>query len=290
MNTMLKVLLCLIPFGTLAGMEKAQRPASIVFENRKREQVLIPSEIVAKSRLLNNEYQRHQLGTSIGTNGHVSLESPTLQNIELLQKCVDYSSRTPEQLDEDLAAYARIDTIGNLVKTMEMSAVLNLPQVSGAIAQAIANVVTPSSNRAEVFKNGVLNRLQSDDKTLNLISQKMLARSGTKYYWFTKVREKNEGQLWGIEEKLNNYLAPAQALVLLDSYEHKELGKPLSFAPGMEQIVPRDLKDLVKPSFGTALSYKWSGINPKYKCAMAGLGAATLAAAGYGLYNWCISK
>lgn len=291
---MFTLVLLLSSLGSLVAMDKA--PATIVFLNRQAKPIEIPREIVRKSRLLNNEYQKHKLYSSIGTQGHVSLESPDLQNIELLKKCLEYDSYTPEQLRQNLTANVTLDTIGNSVKIMEMSEALGLLHISKSIAQTIASTVH-SQKRCDVFETGILNCLQSKPAILNLIAQEILAqqdkttrRDTTKEYWITKAIEKNKNLEWGIKEQLNKHMTPAKALVLLDSYEHKALGKPLSFEPGMEQIVSRDLQDLVKPSFGAAFSYRWSRIDPKVKWSIAGLGATTLAAAGYGLYNWYMSK
>lgn len=263
-------------------------PASVVFFNKKGETVEISGEIVSKSLSLNNAYQRHKLLSSIGTNGRVNLEEPELQNLKLIKECIDYNRLELQDLEQRLSIYN--NDIPHLMQIIDMSYYLNLnKKAPKRIAAMVGSLLQSPARRCQAFKDGVLARLAGKPEILNLVAQEIINPSQAKDYWLQRAKE-SKSNVPGLEEQLNNYLTPQSALLLLDAYESKVKGTSISFISGDEKALPTALRDLVKPSLSQKLSFAWKRTPKAYKWTMAGLGVATLAAAGYGFYNWYSSK
>jgi hypothetical protein len=157
------------------------------------------------------------------------------------------------------------------------------------IAAIIGSLFQSPARRCQAFKDGVLARLAGKPEILNLVAQEIIKPSRAKEYWLQRAQE-SKRNVPILQEQLNNYLTPQRALVLLDAYESKVKGTDISFMSGDEKALPSSLHDLVKPSLSQRPSFAWKRTPQAYKWSMAGLGAATLAAAGYGLFSWYSSK
>lgn len=261
-------------------------PATIIFENSKGETVEIAKQVVMHSSPLNNAFQIHKLYSSIGTRGHIHLTTAELQNLKLIKECIDYNSLELQDLQQRLSTYNKVTDIPHLIQIIDMSFYLDLgKKVPHSIAQMIGHEFQSSTKRCEAFKEGVLVRLQGKSETLNLVAQEIIKPTEAKKYWLERAKT-----AINIEDQLNNYLTPQRALILVDSYESQVKGTSISFIPGDEKVLPTALQDLVRPSLSQKLSFTWKRIPKAYKWTMAGLGVATLAAAGYGFYNWYSSK
>ena len=78
----------LLTCSFMSGMERIRD--SIIFENNKGQTVEVPAQAVRKARIFNTIYQNHEL-LSFGTQGRITLSLPQfLQNVELIQECIDY--------------------------------------------------------------------------------------------------------------------------------------------------------------------------------------------------------
>jgi hypothetical protein len=286
MKSLLILSISMLTYSFLSGME--QVPASIVFSNKKGETIEISGEVVSKSPSLNIAYNRHKLVSSIGTLGRVNLEEPELQNLKLIQECIDYNRLETQDLEQRLSIYTH--DIPHLMQIIDMSSYLHLnKKVPMRIAALIGSLLQSPAGRCQAFKDGVLARLAGKPEILNLVAQEIIKPSQAKEYWLQRAQE-SKCNAPRLQEQLNNYLTPQGALVLLDAYESKVKGTGISFIPGDEKALPTALHDLVKPSLTQKLSFAWKRTPKAYKWTMAGLGAATLAATGYGFYSWYCSK
>lgn len=267
--------------GGIYAMEKM--PQTIIFKNNKDEVLEISSTEVAHIPLLNNAFNRHKLLCSIGTNGAVHIEEQELQNFDLIKECLQLR----EYHQENINVFFSNKTAQHMIKVMEMATHLNQPHISQSIAQFIGTQFQSAKNRCEAFKSGQLASLASKSEILNLIGQAILKSSGAKKFWLTKVQEKD---IWGLEQQLNNHLTPQSALLLLDAYENKEKGTPLSFTQGQENAAPQILREFIRPSFAQHISYKWNKLKPVYKWGFAGFGTTALCGTIYAAYRWYTSK
>lgn len=288
MKSLFILLISLFVYSFLSGMENV--PTTIIFSNKKGETVVISGEIVSKSPSLNNAYNKHKLFSSIGTHGRVSLEDPELQNLKLIKECIDYNGLELHDLKQRFSTYKNIADIPYLMQIIDMSYYLNLgKKVPVVIAQMIGSELQSETNRCQMFKERAFSRLTGKPEILNLVAQEIIKPSEAKKYWLQQAKEA-KSTMSSLEDQLNNYLTPQSALLLLDAYESKVKGTSISFVPGDEKALPAALQDLVKPNLAQKLSLSWKRMPKAYKWTMAGLGAATLAAAGYGFYNWYSSK
>lgn len=272
--------------GCVLGMEKM--PATIIFENNSRQTLEIPSELVEKIAAFKTAYSSHKLLSSIGTLGYVHLQLPEFQNFELIKQCLDFDKQNPD--DIKFALHVHGSDIPYLVKILDMSYKLHMPTVSTTVAQIIGDQFQSAKSRCKAIKNGELACLTAKPEILNLIGQAIIEPTGAKYYWLTQAKVKNGSNIDGLEDQLHKHLSPQSALILLDSYENRIKGTPLSFASGAELMVPHALRDMLKPTIAQRASYKWKQLNPVYKWTLAGLGTTCLAAGGYGFWNWYTSK
>lgn len=281
---------------SLVGMDKPALPVSLVDRDLtpktvifkiKNEKVEIPYQMVEAIPALHTAYASYKLGCSIGTGGDVPLYKPELQNIDLVKKCLSYKDQSFREIKCDLID--KSSDIAYLIKVIDMAEEFHMRKVSEVIAEIIATNFQTAKSRCEAFKTGQLAQLSDKSEILNLIGQAILdVKEPVKQYWIDQTSNKNNAL--DIKEQLDNYLKPQTALLLLDAYEHKVNKHPISYAPGAEIEMPTVLRDLVKLNYTQTVSYKWKQLKPAYKWTIAGLGIASVAAAGYGLWNWYTSK
>lgn len=288
MKYIFTLVLSLFAFSGLIAMENPRD--TIIFENNSKQTVAVPTQIVNKITALNTAYVSHELGSSIGTFGRVRLFKQELQDFKLLKDCLGYNELNPEQIRSELSN--KLSDTSHLIKIMEMASELRMPHVSQAVAHIIGAQFQSAKSRCQAFKVNQLAGLTTKPEILNQIGQAIIEPTGAKYYWLTRIKEQNNNYAQGmnIEQQLNNHLSPQAALVLVDAYENRVNKAPISYAPGAERAVPRILQDFIKLNKVQTLSYAWKHANPTHKWSMAGLGAASIAAAGYGLYSWYTAK
>ncbi|CAN5157093.1 hypothetical protein BH09DEP1_BH09DEP1_0940 [soil metagenome] len=280
-----KIILCLSMLfsGSLFCMELVG-PDTYTFKNGKNEQITVAKATADLCKPLRDAAQKHTLCNSIGTHGWIYLDAAEVQNFKLMQTCFEYNSLNSEQLNQTLSRFDQVTHIPHLIQVMQMCSVLNMPIISKTIAKNIGTQLQIPKKRCQAFKEGIFARITAKPEVLNLVSQEIITRN-VKDYLVTETK-KTTANVADLHDQLNTYLTPERALILLDSYQNRVEGKPLSFTPGQEEVLPKVLSDLVKPTLAQKLSFNWNRLQPAKKWTISGLGAATLMATGYGFYTW----
>ncbi len=284
MNMCKSLFIFLSVMGSVAAMEES---GVIVFRNTKGQTIQIPAHIVAHSHMLQSAAHNNLL-RSIGTNAPKDITLPDLQDFDLIQSCLEYVALTQEQLEAQLAGSSVLDRIAHFISVMEMSTKLNLPQVQKGIAQVVARQLLIPKNRCLAFKNKTFQTIAISASISGVLAQEIVKPA--KNYWLSQIASLSKMEQSTAREQISHYINPHQALLLLDSYEHKTKAVPFSFVPGQEDALFKAFRPLVRPTCSERLFFTWKNLKPAYKWGGVAVAAAALGGIGYSGYWWVSSK
>lgn len=285
MNKLIVSLILLTSFGAVVGMEHPEK--TVTFRNDQGQTLEIPTQIVVKSPLLQSAAHNNLLN-SIGTHGPKEVSLPELQDFNLIKTCLEYARLTPEELKCEIEAAHVLDNMPHFIRVMDMCSKLAVPEVQTEIARVIAQQLYNPKNRCMAFKNKTFNSLIIPHSVSAILAQEIVKPA--KQYWMTQIAGLPHLEKLTAQDQLNLYITPYQALLLLDSGEHRTKSVPFSFTPGQENALFKAFSPLARPTQIERLSFAWKELPTSYKCTLGAVSTAAVCGAGYAAYVWLSTK